>query len=136
MYRLLRTVAAMLLLAAVAAPARAQTLTGTISGVIKDEQGAVLPGVTVTLAGKQGSRTTVTDTSGLYRFPGLESGAYSVTADLSGFSKAGRNEIQVSPGNDLGIDLVMKVGSLTETINVTGQSPVVDVKSSATGNTI
>jgi hypothetical protein len=74
-----------LLLAAVALPLAAQSLTGTITGTIKDEQGGVLPGVTVTLTGKTGNRTAVTDAEGIYRFAALDPGTYSVTATLSGF---------------------------------------------------
>ncbi len=127
----------MLLLAALtAAPVLSQTLTGSITGSIKDEQGAVLPGVTVTLTGKQGTTTQVTDASGTYRFPALEVGTYAVSAELSGFQKASQQNIQISPGRELAIDLAMKVGGLSENVTVTGESPVVDVKSSATETTI
>ena len=136
MHKVFRTAAALLLAAIVAAPALAQTLTGTIGGTIKDEQGAVLPGVTVTLTGKQGNRTAVSDATGGYRFPGLEAGLYGVSAELSGFAKAMQNNIQISPGRELNIDLQMKVGGVSENVTVTGESPVVDVKSSATENTI
>src|SRR4051812_11608963 len=81
MNKVFRTAAALLLAAAVAVPALAQTLTGSITGTIKDEQGAVLPGVTVTLTGKQGTQTQVTDSTGTYRFPALEVGTYSVAAE-------------------------------------------------------
>ncbi len=74
MTKLFRTAGLLLLAAAIAAPVMAQTLTGSISGTIKDEQGAVLPGVTVTLTGKQGTQTQVTEANGNYRFPALESG--------------------------------------------------------------
>ena len=94
-----RTAAALLLALSCAVPVLSQALVGTISGTIKDEQGAVLPGVTVTLTGKLGDRTAVTDATGQYRFPALEPGAYEVSADLSGFAKAGRTGIQISPGN-------------------------------------
>jgi len=133
---MIRTAAALLLAACFAAPALGQTLTGTIAGTIKDQQGAVLPGVTVTLVGKQGSRTAITDTTGTYRFPGLEPGSYNVTADLTGFAKAAQNDIQISPGRELNIDLQMKLSGVAENIVVTGERPVVDVKSSATENTI
>jgi Carboxypeptidase regulatory-like domain/TonB dependent receptor len=136
MRRMIRTTAALLLAACFAVPALGQTLTGTIAGTIKDQQGAVLPGVTVTLVGKQGTRTATTDTMGNYRFPGLEPGLYSVTADLTGFAKAAQNDIQISPGRELNIDLQMKIGGLETNVTVTGERPVVDVKSSATENTI
>src|SRR3954463_6285710 len=109
MKQVFRTIAALLLIAGLATPALAQTLTGSISGVIKDEQGAILPGVTVTLTGKQGDRTAVTDASGTYRFPGLEPGAYDVAADLSGFATAVQRAVPISPGRELNIDLVLKV---------------------------
>lgn len=136
MQRVLRTAAALLLAAMVAAPALAQTLTGSISGTIKDEQGAVLPGVTVTLTGKQGTKTQVTDSAGVYRFPALEVGTYQIFADLAGFGKASRTELVISPGRELAIDLTLKVGGVTESVTVLGDSPVVDVKSSATETTI
>ena len=136
MHRLFRTAGALLLAAMIAAPALAQTLTGSITGTIKDEQGAVLPGVTVTLTGKQGTQTQATDASGSYRFPALEVGTYTVSADMSGFQKASQQIIQISPGRELTIDIGMKVRGVSETVTVTAESPVVDVKSSATDTTI
>jgi hypothetical protein len=136
MKRIFRTAAALLLAVSCAVPVLAQVLVGTIDGTIRDEQGAVLPGVNVTLTGKTGNRTAVTDASGQYRFPALEPGAYDVSAELSGFTKAAHRGIQISPGNELNIDLTMKVSSVQESITVTGEAPVVDVKSSATQNTI
>ena len=136
MSKLFRTAAALLLAATVAVPAMAQTLTGSITGTVKDEQGAVLPGVTVTLTGKQGTQTQVTEANGNYRFPALEVGTYEVSADLSGFTKATQGNLQISPGRELTIDLQMKVGGLAENVTVVGDTPVVDVKSSATETTI
>jgi hypothetical protein len=136
MKQVFRTLAALLMAAALATPALAQTLTGSITGTIKDEQGAVLPGVSVTLTGKQGTKTEVTDSNGVYRFPALEVGIYTVAAELSGFKKAQSGEIQISPGKELAQDLTLAVGSFSDNITVTGESPVVDVKSSATETTI
>src|SRR3954470_12301996 len=136
MKQVFRTIAALLLIAGLATPALAQTLTGSITGVIKDEQGAVLPGVTVTLTGKQGSKTEVTDSSGVYRFPALEVGLYTVAAELSGFKKAQSAEIQISANKELAQDLTLAVGNFSDNITVTGESPVVDVRSSATETTI
>src|SRR4051812_31791510 len=98
MQRVLRTASALLLAALVAMPALGQTLTGSITGTIKDQQGAVLPGVTVTLMGKQGTQTQVTDSAGVYRFPALEVGTYAVTAELAGFNKSQTPNIVISPG--------------------------------------
>ena len=136
MHRLFRTSAMLLLAALIATPALAQTLTGSITGTVKDEQGAVLPGVNVTLTGKQGTQTKVTDANGNYRFPALEVGTYAVSADLTGFQKASQQVVQISPGRELTIDLALKVQGLTESVTVMAESPVVDVKSSATDTTI
>jgi carboxypeptidase family protein len=136
MHKLFRTAAALLMATALAAPALSQTLTGSITGNIKDQQGAVLPGVTVTLTGKQGTSVDTTDANGNYRFPALEVGIYQITADLAGFAKASRTDLQISPNRELTIDLQMKVGGITENVTVSGDSPVVDVKSSSTENTI
>ncbi len=136
MQRFFRTAAVLLFAALIAVPALSQTLTGSITGTIKDEQGAVLPGVNVTLTGRQGTHTQVTDASGSYRFPALEVGTYEVSADLAGFQKATQQNLQISPGRELTIDLALKISSLAESVTVTGESPVVDVKSSATETTI
>jgi hypothetical protein len=124
------------LLVAVAASGAAQTLTGSITGAVKDEQGGVLPGVTVTLSGAQGTRTTVTEADGTYRFPALEPGTYSVSAELSGFRPTRQDRIVVNAGTTLSVDLALAVGGVTEQINVLAESPVVDVKSSATQTTL
>ena len=74
-----------ILLLVAALPVAAQSLVGTVIGTVKDEQGGVLPGVNVTLTGKTGGRTAVTDVEGQYRFVGVDPGTYSVRAELSGF---------------------------------------------------
>jgi hypothetical protein len=125
-----------LLLAATALPLAAQSLTGTVAGVVKDEQGGVLPGVTVTLGGKTGSRNTVTDAEGAYRFAGVDPGTYSVTAALSGFRAKRQDNVIVSLSRVAEIDIVLAVGGVTESVDVVGESPVVDVASSATDNVL
>src|SRR5439155_18792077 len=136
MHRWFRTAAALLLAAMVAAPVFAQTLTGSITGTVKDQQGAVLPGATVTLTGKMGAQTQVTDANGVYRFPALEPGAYEVAAELSCFQAAKQGDLQITPGRTLTIDLALRVGGVAENVTVRGESPVVDVSTSATENTI
>ena len=136
MSRWLRTAAALLVAAAIAAPALAQTLTGSITGTVKDQQGAVLPGVTVTLTGKMGAQTQVTDATGTYRFPALEPGTYDVAADLSGFGPAKQTNLEITPGKTLTMDLALTVAGRSENITVLGESPIVDVRSSATENTV
>ena len=116
--------------ALVAAPLSgwAQRTTGDIRGVITDESGAVLPGVTVTLKGPgvAGTPSTVTNESGVYRFPNLPPGAYDVTAELAGFSIAGRTGVQVALGATAALDVQLKVSTQSETITVVAEAPVVD----------
>lgn len=136
MRNVIKLAAALLLAAAVAAPALAQSLTGAISGTVKDEQGAILPGVTVTLTGRQGAQTQVTDTTGQYRFLALEPGTYQVSADLSGFQPNKQGNLVITAGRNLEIDVTLRVGGVAETLTVVGESSVVDTKSSSTENTI
>jgi len=124
----------LLLLVAIAIPAAAQSLTGVITGTVKDEQGGALPGVTVTLEGKTGTKTATTDASGSYRFAALDPGTYSVQTQMSGFSTQRRADIVVNVGKDALVDFALKVGGLSETLSVIGEAPVVDTTSSATNN--
>ena len=125
---------AFLLLVAVAVPASAQSLTGTVSGTVKDEQGGALPGVTVTLTGKTGAKTTTTGTAGEYRFVALDPGTYSVLTGMTGFSARRQDNIVVNVGKDVAVDFTLKVGGMSESLDVIGEAPVVDTTSSATNN--
>jgi hypothetical protein len=125
-----------LLVLLAASPLLAQSLVGGISGTVRDEQGGVLPGVTVTLTGKTGSRTATTDTSGTYRFPAVEAGTYEVRAELTGFQPRREANVAVSIGRQLEFDFVLKVTGVTETVEVVAESPVVDTTSAETTNAI
>lgn len=125
---------ALLLLVLAAATAGAQSFSGTVSGVVTDEQGGALPGATVTLTGKTGARTTVTDAKGEYRFTAVDPGSYEIMAELTGFRPMKRTDVPVSIGKTAEGLFTMKVGGLSETVDVLGESPLVDVTSSATDN--
>jgi len=125
---------ALLLLVALAIPAAAQSLTGVITGTIKDEQGGALPGVTVTLEGKTGTKTVTTGTNGTYRFVALDPGTYSVQTQMTGFAPRRQDNIVVNVGKDAPVDFTLKLGGLSETLSVIGEAPVVDTTSSATNN--
>jgi hypothetical protein len=135
MRTLTRSLAILLLLLA-AVSVQAQSLTGTVTGTVTDEQGGALPGATVTLTGKTGSRTSVTDAKGLYRFAGVDSGTYAVTVELTGFRPRKVDEIPVSIGKTADASLVLKVGGMTDSVDVLGESPLVDVTSSSTDNNL
>lgn len=114
----------------------AQTLTGTIAGKVVDEQGGVLPGVNVTLVGKTGNQTQVTDTKGEFRFVGLNPGAYSVKADLQGFRPKEQSNLDLGIGKTIDLSLTLAVGGLSETVEVTANAITVDTTSTATDNTV
>jgi Carboxypeptidase regulatory-like domain len=108
---------------------------GELVGRIVDDQGGVLPGVTVTLKGPaaMGAPTAVTNERGMYRFPAVPSGTYSLTFELPGFSKLVRADIVVPVRQTVTVDTQMKVATLQETITVRGESPVVDVENAKIG---
>src|SRR5206468_2387276 len=115
-----------------AAPALAQVQTGSILVRASDEQGAVTPGVSVTISSPvlvAGSMTGLTDAGGAYRFPSLVPGTYSVKLELSGFQTLVREGIVVLVGQTTPIEVALKVATLAETVTVAGQSPTVDTTS-------
>src|SRR5437660_5201592 len=102
-----------------------------IAGVVKDASGAVLPGVTVEAASPaliEKVRTVVTDGEGRYNIVDLRPGTYIVTFSLAGFSTAKREGIELASGFTATVNADMKVGSLEETITVTGAAPLVDTQ--------
>jgi len=133
----LRAVLAFVLLAALSVPALAQEQSGSIHGVVRDAQGGVLPGATVQARSTKnaGVLTTVTDTNGSYRFPALAPGSYEFTATLTGFSPAKASAVVVL-GELLKVDIGLKVGGMTETVQVTGEAPLIDTKTNATTSTV
>lgn len=101
-----------------------------ISGVVTDEGGGVVPGVTVTIASPSmigGARTTVTDASGRYQFLRLNSGLYSVDFALEGFNTVKRVDIRLTDNFTAPVNAQMTVGRRDETITVVAESPLVDV---------
>jgi hypothetical protein len=104
----------------------------SITGVVKDSSGAVLPGVTVEVSSPElieKVRTAVTDDAGRYRIVDLRSGTYAVTFSLTGFGSARRQDIALAGTFTATVDAELKVGTLEETVTVTGESPIVDVQS-------
>jgi hypothetical protein len=113
--------------------------TGTLSGIVRDTQGAVLPGVTVTVSGPAligGARTVATGDAGAYLLSGLPPGTYAVSYELSGFSAAKREGVVIQVAQTVRLDIEMSVGALQETVTVSGESPVVDVSSTVTQTNI
>ena len=110
--------------------AAAQTGT-TIAGTVRDASGGVLPGVTVEAASPaliEKVRTTVTDGEGRYSIVSLRPGTYTVTFTLPGFGTVIREGIELTSDFTAQVNADMKVGTLQETITVTGESPIVDTQ--------
>src|SRR5688572_28117657 len=112
-------------------PAAALAQQATIAGVAKDSSGAVLPGVTVEISSPaliEKTRSAVTDGSGQFQIIQLVPGTYTVTFTLQGFNTFKRDAVEVSGAGVVTINAEMKVGEIAETITVTGQTSLVDVR--------
>src|SRR5258706_4598751 len=107
--------------------ARAQSGAGGLTGFVKDQQGAVLPGVRVTARGRElrAPVIAVSDTAGYYRVQNLPPGTVTLTAELAGFATFKREGILMRAGSSFTVDIDLKVGTLAETVTVSGESPMV-----------
>jgi hypothetical protein len=129
MPRRIRTLATLAALLVVPSLASAQA---QITGTVTDSSGAARPGVTVEASSSaliEKVRSVVTDGNGQYRLVDLRPGVYSVTFTVSGFSTFRRDGIELPDNFVATINTEMRLGSLEETIVVTGESPIVDVQS-------
>ena len=109
----------------------AQGQTGSIAGVVRDTSGAVLPGVTVEASSPaliEKSRSVVTDGQGRYTIVDLRPGTYTVTFTLPGFATVRREGIELTSGFTANVSADLKVGTIEETVTVTGESPIVDTQ--------
>src|ERR1700712_3620757 len=127
--RLILTALALVCLVGWPAVARAQS---SIAGIVKDTSGAVLPGVTVEAASDvliEKTRSVTTDGSGQYKIVDLRPGIYTVTFTLPGFNTIKREGLDLPSAFTAQVNADLRVGALEETVNVSGQSPIVDVQS-------
>jgi hypothetical protein len=123
---------------ALALPAAAQQTTGNITGRIVDDQGAAVPGVTVTGRNMETgfTRSDVSDTEGIYRLTALPVGTYDLTAELQGFSKVENKGIVLSVAQTLDVPMTLRLASLQETVTVTGETPLIETNSSSVGGVV
>src|SRR5262249_27724239 len=108
--------------------------TASITGVVRDTSGAVLPGVSVEAASPaliEKVRTVVTDNGGQYKIEQLRSGVYTVTFSLSGFNTLRRDGIELTGSFAATVNAELRIGAIEETVTVTGESPLVDIQSAA-----
>ncbi len=113
----------------------AQTDTASIVGTVKDASGAVMPGVTVTATqtGTNVTLTAITNASGQYLFPNLRIGTYSVAAELQGFRRTVRSDVQLNVQDRIEINLTLEVGQLAEEVVVKGESPLLQTETASIG---
>jgi hypothetical protein len=129
--RVSRALVSFAVVAMLSVAAAAQIQTGTISGVVRDASGAVLPGVTGEASSPaliEKMRTAVTDGEGVYRVISLSPGTYDVTFTLPGFSTVRREGLELSAGVTLPVNVELRVGTIEETVTVSGVTPLVDVQ--------
>ena len=119
-----------------AMPAAAQVSTGEIFGKVADNTGAVLPGVTVTLTSPAliQPQSAVSQASGGFRFPNVPIGTYSVGFELPGFKKLVHENVVIQAGFNAEINPKLELSSVEETVTVSGESPVVDTRSTQLGS--
>lgn len=119
-----------------AAPALAQN--AQISGTLKDDTGGVLPGASVTARNQDTGlvRTAVTEGAGTYRLQALPPGTYTVTAELAGFSTQERRNLVLVIDQSAVADFQLKTATISETVTVTGEAPIVETRTSTVATAI
>jgi hypothetical protein len=129
---------ALTLSAILSASASAQVDTGSITGTVKDQSGAIVPGATVTITheGQGLTLTTVTREDGTYIFTPIRTGAYRIDVELQGFKKEARRGITVGIQEQVRADVVLQAGGISEEVLVTGASPLLQTGSGTVGETL
>ncbi len=124
-----------LILLASAIAVYAQIGTSTIAGRVTDSSSAVVPGVKVTVVQKTTnfSYSATTNSDGIYRVPSLQPGTYSITFESTGFKKSVHDDVDLQTGNTLAVDAAMQIGQISESVEVTGASELLQTETSTTG---
>ncbi|HYM21604.1 MAG TPA: TonB-dependent receptor [Vicinamibacterales bacterium] len=138
MRTLLYSAGALLLAVALSAgSAHAQSFQGGLRGTVKDAQG-VIPGATVTMTNQQNNtvRETQTNGQGEYSFPAVEPGMYTVKASVPGYKTFERKGVTISVQSFINLEIALEVGTLEETITVTGDAPLIETTNASTGDTL
>jgi hypothetical protein len=132
--KVLRSLAIFAMATGFAATLLAQATTGNIYGKVTDEQGGVLPGVTVTLSGVGAPQTTTTGGQGEFRFLNLSPGTYTIKTELSGFATVERSNVSVNLGTNTELTVPMKIAAVATTITVTSETPLLDTRKESSGS--
>jgi len=131
--KVFRSIAIFLMATGLTASLFAQAQSGNIYGRVTDEQGGVLPGVSVTLTGGGAPRTSTTGTQGEFRFLNLSPGTYRVKTELAGFASVDRGNVTVNLGTNTELTIPMKLANVATTITVTSETPLLDSRRSTSG---
>ncbi|HEX9187944.1 MAG TPA: carboxypeptidase regulatory-like domain-containing protein, partial [Vicinamibacteria bacterium] len=135
--RIARRLMPALALALAAAPALAQEVGGGIEGTVRDQTSAAVPGATVEAHEAKGLvQSTTSDSEGLYRFPSLPPGTWEIQVQLQGFAPVRRPDVRLALGQLLRVDVTLPLSGVQETVTITADSPVIDLKQSASFATI
>ncbi len=113
-------------------------ITGTISGIVYDNSGAVIPGVTVTTTNQETDAilTTVTDSKGFYSFPSLPVGTYTVNVQYPGFKHFAKQNIRIDANSSVRTDILLQIGTVSETESVTSDQMQIETQSTQLGEVI
>lgn len=131
-------IALLVVLAAASDPLAAQTIRGALTGTVSDSSGAVVPGVTITITNNATgiSDTAVSNAQGSYTFPLVAPGTYAVAAELQGFKRYVREGIVVEVAQTTRLDVALRVGAVTESVTVSGSTPLVRSTTAELGQVI
>ena len=126
------------LLLLVPAFASAQTFTGGVRGAVRDTDGGVLPGTSVTLTNEDtgATRSSVTNERGEYVFAGVSPGTYSLTVALPGFAPYNRQGLEIGVASQLVQDVSLSVGGIAESVTVTGETPLIETANASISSAI
>jgi outer membrane receptor protein involved in Fe transport len=115
----------------------AQTIQATVRGKVVDQQGAVLPGATITARHVETNtlRTVVTEELGQFFLPNLPAGRYEITTALPGFATAQRT-LELTVGSNFSVDFTLQVSGIAEAVSVTGEAPLIETTKTTIGQTI
>src|SRR5689334_3566255 len=118
--------------------AAAQTTTATISGVVRDPQGGIIPNSSITVVQIETGQTRQTSSgaTGDYTIPNLTVGTYRITASAAGFKKTVLPSITLQVNQEAHIDLLLEVGALSEEVTVTAEAPLLSTESTSVGQVV
>ncbi|MGH9340902.1 MAG: TonB-dependent receptor [Acidobacteriota bacterium] len=119
-------------------PALAQTTTATLHGIVRDESGGIVPGATVRAVHleTQFSRTAITDDAGNYLLRALPVGRYQVITELVGFRRSVQGNVRLVVNENVKLDVVLSIGEVVETVEVSAQMTGVDTRSATMGELV